>query len=134
MGILDGVFAGSHGLANLLIDTLGGEATVETILEETYDEETDKTIQNVSRQVVPVVIQALAQSAANSTSPSTEIPLLVGETVKYIATLSAANLSHPPQPVKTTLRHGRDRYQVTDVEPGFVGNIKVSYKLTLRKL
>ena len=134
MGILDGIFAGSDGLANVLIDALGGEAVIETIVDETYNESNDETYQDVRRQILPVVIQKQESIAANTSSPTTEIPILVGETGTYIATVSAANVNHKPEPIKTTVRSGRDRFQVTNVEPYYVGNIMIAYKLTMRKL
>lgn len=134
MGVLDDLFVGSNGLANVLIDGLGGLAVIETVSQEHYDEETDSTVQDCYRQIVPAVIQTQTISSSNTSSPTPEEPFLLGETVVYTATISAANLSHPPEPIKSTLRVGRDRYQVIDVKPAFVGNYVISYKLTMRKL
>lgn len=134
MGLLDSLFQDSHGLTNLLIDSFGGEALIETLLEDVYDEDTDTSHSEYSRQIVPAVIQAHTHSAVNSTSPQSEIPSLVGDSIVYIATVSAANLYTPPVPFKTTLRVKNERFQVISADPAYVGNIRVSYKLTMRKL
>ena len=78
MGVLDDVFAGSGGIANTLIDLLGGEAVFETVTEETYNEETDRTHQEVVRQILPFVIESVSDTSDASPVPSAENGGLAG--------------------------------------------------------
>lgn len=134
MGVLDDVFAGSGGIANTLIDLLGGEAVFETVTEETYNEETDRTHQEVVRQILPFVIESVSDSSDASPVPSGENGGLAGTGSVYTGTVSAANLDSVPRPLKTVIRDKRARYQVIGVEPVFAGNIPVTYRLTMRRL
>ena len=134
MGVLDDVFAGSGGIANTLIDLLGGEAVFETVTEETYNEETDRTHQEVVRQILPFVIESVSDSSNASPVPSAENGGLAGTESVYTGTVSAANLDAVPRPLKTVIRDKRARYQVIRVEPVFAGNIPVTYRLTMRRL
>ena len=134
MGVLDDVFAGSGGLANTLIDLLGGEAVFETVTEETYDEETDRTHQEVVRQILPFVIEGVSDSSNATSVPGGGNGGLTGTGSVYTGTVPAANLDAVPRPLKTVIRDRRARYQVIRVEPVFVGNIPVAYRLTMRRL
>ena len=134
MGALDEAFAGTDGLANSLIDLLGGEALFETVLGEEYNEETDRTYKDIRRQRLPFVIETVSNSSGAGSVPNGESGGLVQNQHLYTGTVPAANLDVVPRPLKTVIRQGRERFQVVTVEPTFVGDTPVIYRLTMRRL
>lgn len=132
MGILDDAFAGSDGLANVLISSLGGTALFETVLVEEYREDTDHTHREYSRQVLPFVIEQEAVSSTAVTGGGNGG--LIGSETLYVGIVPAANIDVPPKPLKTIIHDRRVRYQVVKVEPSYVGNTPVIYRMTLRRL
>ena len=134
MGVLDEVFAGKKGLANTLIDLLGGEAIFETIIGGEYNEDNDSTYQDIHRQRLPFVIDVVSNTAGASTVPGGENGGLVNNETLYTGIVPAANLDVYPNPLKTVIRQGNERYQVIQTEPTLVGNLEVLYKLTMKRL
>lgn len=134
MGLLEDVFAGQEGLANTLIDLLGGEALFETVLGEEYNEETDRTYKDIRRQRLPFVVEAVSTASGASSVPSGENGGLVNSETVYMGTVPAVNLDVVPKPLKTVIRQGRERYQVIKTEPTYVGDTPVIYRLTMKRL
>ena len=134
MGALDEAFAGTDGLANALIDLLGGETLFETVLGEEYNEETDRTYKDIRRQRLPFVIESVSNSSGAATVPNGENGGLVKNQHLYTGTVPSANLDVVPLPLKTVIRQGRERYQVVTVEPTYCGDTPVVYRLTMRRL
>lgn len=134
MGLLDEVFAGNNGVANMLADMLGGEAVVETEVGETYDEEHDLTVKDIRRQVVPMVIETRSNEHGASNVPNGENGGLGRNETLFSGMLPTANLVAEPRPLKTIVRQGRERYQTVQVSAVNVGEVIVAYSLTLRKL
>ena len=134
MGLLDDVFAGQDGIANALMNLLGGEAVFETVVGETYNETRDMTVKDVRRQKLPFVIETVKNSAGKSSVPGGDGGGLVSDETLYIGSVPSVNLDVDPLPLKTVVRQGRERYQVLDVERTVVGNIPVLFRLTMRRL
>ena len=134
MGALDEAFAGTDGLANALIDLLGGEALFETVLGEEDNEETDRTYKDIRRQRLPFVIESVSNSSEPGSVPNGESGGLMKNRHLYSGTVPAANLDTVPLPLKTVIRQGRERYQVVTVEPVYCGGTPVVYRIAMRRL
>lgn len=134
MGALDEAFAGKDGLANSLIDLLGGEALFETVLGEEYNEETDRTYKDIRRQRLPFVIESVSNTSEAGAVPGGGNGGLTKNRHVYTGTVPAANLDTVPVPLKTVIRQGRERYQVMTVEPVYCGDTPVVYRLGMRRL
>lgn len=134
MGVLEEVFSGQEGLANSLVNLLGGEAIFETVENEEYNEEKDREYKEICRQVLPFVIDVVSNSSGAGTVPGGDNGGLVNNEKLYTGYVPAVNLNVEPKPLKTVIRQGRARYQVIQVDSTYVGNTEVLFKLTMRRL
>lgn len=134
MGLLDDIFAGNNGVANLLIDALGGSAIVETEVGETYDEQTDRTVKDIRRQVLPMAISTLTNEHGASGVPNGENGGLSRDESLFSGIIPTANLDVVPRPLKTIIRQGKRRYQAVKIDSVISGEETVAYQITMREL
>lgn len=134
MGLLDGVFAGTNGVANMLIGSLGGSAVIETEVGETYDEQNDRTVKDIRRQVLPMAIDTISNEHGASGVPGGENGGLSRNETLFSGILPSANLTVAPRPLKTIVRQGKRQYQAVKVDSVISGEETVAYQLIMREL